>query len=260
MRVYKSTITPADAERMLKLNIGNRPFNKNHVSVLAREMALGRWKLNGDTICLNDSRLIDGQHRLMAVVESGCTIESLIVENLDYSVFDTKDVGRRRSGSDILSIRGEVETAKLAATLIVIDRYMTNRMTRTVRYTNTDIEDLLLKYPEARASVRKARETKRLIPNSVLCACHFLFAQKDEEAADKFVDDLIGGHNLMEGDPVYFLRERLMSNALSKAKLQKEYIMALVVKAWNHRRSGKRIRQLRYRQEGDKTESFPVVQ
>lgn len=260
MKVEMTKITPADAERMLQLNTGNRPVNKQHVAVLAREMKLGRWKVNGDTICMNGTRLIDGQHRLMAVVESGCTIETLLVEGVESDVFDTKDVGRRRSTSDTLAVRGEVETKKLAAALIVVDRYMTGRMMQCVRYTNTEVEELLVKYPGVRESIGKTRETKRLVPASVLTACHYLFAQKDATAAAQFVVDLIGGHNLTEGDSVYVLRERLMNNALSKAKLQANYIMALLVKAWNHRRDENTIRHLRFRQEGDKPEAFPVVQ
>lgn len=260
MKVEMTTITPADAERMLQLNKGNRPVNTSHVAVLAREMKLGRWKVNGDTICMNGTRLIDGQHRLMAVVESGCTIQTLLVEGVDSDVFNTKDVGRRRSAGDTLAVLGEVETRKLASALIVVDRYMTGRMMQRVRYTNTEVVDLLAKYPGVRESIGKTRETKRLVPNSVLTACHYLFAQRDADAASQFVVDLIGGHNLTEGDPVYVLRERLMKNALAKAKLQSCYIMALIVKAWNHRRDDNTIRYLRFRQEGDNRETFPVVQ
>lgn len=260
MKVKVIKITPEIARQMLQLNTANRPINAHHVGVLAREMKRGRWKLNGDTICINENRLIDGQHRLMAVVESGCTIETLLVQDLDPDVFDTKDVGRRRSAGDTLAVRGEVNTAHLAAALCVVDRYMSGRMLQTVRYTNTEVEELLLKYPGVRQSVVKTRETKRLLPTSILTACHYLFFERDSDAADQFVLDLIGGHNLTEGDPVYVLRERLMNNALAKAKLRPEYIMALVVKAWNHRRAQNSIRYLKLTQEGNKQETFPIVQ
>lgn len=259
MKVKVLKITPEIALQMLQLNTANRPLNAHHVRVLAREMKRGRWKLNGDTICVNQNRLIDGQHRLMAVVESGCAIETLIVQDLDPDVFDTKDVGRRRTASDTLAVRGEISTCHLAAALCVVDRYMTGRMMQKATYTNTEVEELLLKYPGVRQSVVKTRETKRLLPTSILTACHFLFSELDPVAADQFVVDLIGGHNLTEGDPVYVLRERLMNNALAKAKLRPEYIMALVVKAWNHRRAQHSIRHLKLIQEGNKQEAFPIV-
>lgn len=260
MKINKVTITPADAERMLKLNTSNRPVNWNHVRYLAREMSLGRWKLNGDTICMSDAKLIDGQHRLLAIIQSGVTIQAMLVEGLASDVFDTKDVGRRRSASDTLAVRGEVETKNLAAALAVVDKYLTGRMNQCVRYSNADIEELLENHPGVRESIGKTRETKKLLPKSVLTGCHYLFAQKDQDAADKFVSSLISGKDLNEGDAIYLLRERLMNNALAKAKLRAEYIMALLIKAWNYCRVGASVRQLRFRQEGDCPESFPIVQ
>jgi hypothetical protein len=56
------------------------------------------------------------------------------------------------------------------------------------------------------------------------------------------------------------LRERLMNNAISKAKLKQEYIMALFIKTWNARRAGKMLRQLIYRTEGKTPEQFPIAQ
>ena len=245
---------------MLENNAGNRPLNMNHVKVLAREMSGGRWKVNGDTICLNSDRLIDGQHRLSAVIESGVTIETLVVEGLPSDVFDTKDVGKRRSAGDTLAVRGEIDGKNLAAALVVIDRYMTGRVNCVVRYTNTEIEELLEKYPEARRSVRVCHKSKKLVPPSTLSGCHYLFARKDEEAADEFVRALRTGIGLEEGEPVYILRERLMQNSIAKAKLSQPYVMAIIIKAWNHHRAGTKVRFLRYREEGDHPETFPMVE
>ena len=94
MKAELKTITPAIAQTMLEKNTGNRAINRLHVENLAKEMKFGRWKVNGDTICLNASRLIDGQNRLLAVLLSGVTIQSFVNEGLPSDVFDTKDVGR----------------------------------------------------------------------------------------------------------------------------------------------------------------------
>jgi len=139
MNVKLTTVTPEWAEETLKKNIGNRPLNVQHVDKLAKEMTNGRWKVNGDTICLNGSRVIDGQHRLHAVVQSGITIETLVVEGLSSDVFDTKDVGKRRSAGDTLGVAGEKNACRLAAALILIDKYFTGRVekaspTRTLRW------------------------------------------------------------------------------------------------------------------------------
>jgi hypothetical protein len=258
--VKQQVITPEVARRMLDLNTNNRPLRKSHVEHLSREMKLGRWKVNGDTICLNGSRLIDGQHRLAACVESGCSFETLVVSGVDSDVFDTKDVGKKRTASDTLSVRGEINTALLAATLALVERYMTGRILSKLSFTNIEVEQALNKYPGVRESVYRSKNRTRLAPGSVVAACHYLFSQIDAEQADQFMGDIIGGHNLSPHDSVYMLRERLMNNAISKAKLKPEYIMALFIKTWNARRTGKMLRQLIYRTEGKTPEQFPIAQ
>lgn len=253
-------ITPEIAKTLLSKNYCNRRLDKKYVKVLAREMSAGRWKFNGDTIIYNDDRLIDGQHRLSAVIESGVTIETLVVDGLNSDVFDTKDVGKRRSAGDTLALRGEVNSNNLAAALGVIDRYMTGRVNQSVRYTNTEIEELLEKYPEVRRSVRVCQDTRKLAPQATLTGCHYLFALKDEQKADEFVKKFLTGLGLKEGEPVYLLRERMMQNSLAKAKLSPHYIMAIIIKAWNYQQAGTKIRMLRYREEGECPESFPIVE
>jgi hypothetical protein len=260
MKAELKTITPEWAKKTLnEKNAGNRAMNRLHVESLAKEMKCGRWKVNGDTICLNGTRLIDGQHRLAAVVASGVTIQSFVIEGLPSDVFDTKDVGKRRSAGDTLGVRGEQNAYRLAATLVLVDKYNTGRADRSVHYSNTEIEELLEKYPEARESLQTSVNAKGLITPSVLDACHYLFSRKDAELADEFVTKVIRGTGLEDGDPFYVLRERLVKNSVAKAKLTKPYLMALCIKAWNHARSGTKVRFLRWRETGNATESFPVV-
>lgn len=261
MKAELRTITPEWAQHVLsERNVGNRTMNRQHVDSLAKEMQCGRWKVNGDTICVNDDRLIDGQHRLAAVVASGVSIESLVIYGLSSDVFDTKDVGKRRSAGDTLGVRGEKNAYRMAATLVLIDKYMTGRADKTVSYTNTEIEEMLEKYPGVRSSLQTSFGSRGLISPSVLDACHYLFSQKDPRLANEFVVKVLRGTGLEEGSPWYVLRERLMKNSLSKAKISKSYLMAICIKAWNYARAGKKLRCLRWREEGENAEPFPVVQ
>ena len=91
MKIKKVMMTPELAKAYLDLNTRNRSISQNHVRFLSREMQAGRWKLNGDTICLSKTRLIDGQHRLLAIIDSGMAFPMLVIEELEDEVFDTKD-------------------------------------------------------------------------------------------------------------------------------------------------------------------------
>lgn len=260
MKIELKLITPYWAKKTLdEKNIGNRAINQRHVESLANEMKNGRWKLNGDTICINDLRLIDGQHRLAAVVLSGVTIQGLVIYGVSDDVFDTKDVGKRRSAGDTLGVLGEKNANRLAAALALVDKYMTGRADMCVAYTNTQIQALLEKYPDVPGALQTSLPTNGLIAKSVLDTCYYLFSKKDKDLADEFVQKLLLGADLKEGTPWYVLRERLVRNAHAKAKLTKQYVFALCIKAWNATRELRRVRNLRWREEGDSSEAFPVV-
>jgi len=256
---YLATITPEIAERWLEYNnIHNRPLQNKCVYNLAKEMKEGRWVVNGDTIRFSKNRtLLDGQHRLWACIEANVPFQSYVICGLDMDVFDTLDSGKRRTGADVLSIYGEQNTACLAAALALVDRYMTSRMYPGVRYANSELLDLAKKYPKVRDSTSKAcGNLKGLLPNSIMAACHYLFSLKDPKLADEVMEKVRKGTYLADDDPIRVFRERLLNNSISKAKLSREYIMALFIKAWNAARAGRPVRALRYQ----KDEAFPVVQ
>src|SRR5690606_16390953 len=73
------TITPALADVMLRYNDANRPLSAATVRKYARQMGEGRWRLTKQPIIFSKShKLLDGQHRLHACVESGVTIQAWV--------------------------------------------------------------------------------------------------------------------------------------------------------------------------------------
>ena len=47
------------------------------------QMRKGLWVLNGETVCFDaNGALMDGHHRLLAIIESGITIEVLVVRGV----------------------------------------------------------------------------------------------------------------------------------------------------------------------------------
>jgi hypothetical protein len=260
MKTTLMEITPQIAASFLEKNTSNRPLNNKHVKRLAREMEMGRWKLNGSTICLNGQILIDGQHRLAAVVLSGCTIQSLVVEGLDSNVFATIDAGKPRGAGDTLWLMGATNANCTAATVRAIELIVTGKANYIGRwqFTNADIQELFKKYSGVEASVRLARSSlgkKAICIPSILAALHYLFAKRDEAAANAFVQDIQHGANLNEGDGVYVLRERLMRESYMKTKLLACYVAALGIKAWNARRANRAVHILKY----DEREQFPLI-
>lgn len=113
-------VTPDLAAKWLEGNVLNRPLKQAHVDRLAREMKAGRWLLTHQGIAFDVSGcLIDGQHRLWAVVESGVTVPLRVFRNQPAGNLYAVDNGERRTNLDILNLTGAVGdvTAKDLATL-----------------------------------------------------------------------------------------------------------------------------------------------
>lgn len=80
MQAKVEIITPGFAKQLLELNPTNRPLSDHTVQRYARDMRGGRWQPNGQGIILTaDGKLLDGQHRLAAIISSGETIGVIIL-------------------------------------------------------------------------------------------------------------------------------------------------------------------------------------
>lgn len=82
MKTQVYDVTPELAEHWLKQcnTINFRSINKDRVKKYADEMLRNCWDENGVPIIFNaQQQLLDGQHRLSAVVKSGKTIKMLVV-------------------------------------------------------------------------------------------------------------------------------------------------------------------------------------
>lgn len=117
VQIYLTLVTPELAEEMLDLNIpGQRKISPGAIEKYASDMAVDAWVFNGAPILITDQgQLIDGQHRLNAIMESGESQVLLIVIGVSVDAMDTVDTNRRRSYSDMLAMRGVKNHAMVAA-------------------------------------------------------------------------------------------------------------------------------------------------
>lgn len=104
------TITPDMAKAMLEKNMkSNRRLNHQTVKRYARIMKAGGWNLTHQGIAFDDKgELIDGQHRLQAIVMANVPITMMVtygVEHRDGDAF-TIDTGTKRTTQNIIQISG----------------------------------------------------------------------------------------------------------------------------------------------------------
>src|SRR4051794_2644385 len=90
-------VTPEIAREWLESNHNNRPLRGDNVKALARDMRNDDWRLVGDPIRIDRlGNLIDGQHRLAAVVDSGVTIPFYVATGLEPEDKRVIDAGIKR--------------------------------------------------------------------------------------------------------------------------------------------------------------------
>lgn len=82
--VARELVTPQTAESWLAVNEANRPLRRSSVSRLADDMEAGLWiETNPQPLIFDPSgALIDGQHRLQALVKSGRSISFWVARNV----------------------------------------------------------------------------------------------------------------------------------------------------------------------------------
>ncbi len=118
---YK-TITPAYAKQLLEKNYeNNRRMRAATVAQYARDMEAGKWVTNAyenqiDPVCISKSgKVLNGQHRLAAIVRSDKAIKLFIQTELDEDAYKVMDNGIKRTTADIL---GSAKNSKHIATLL----------------------------------------------------------------------------------------------------------------------------------------------
>ena len=100
-------ITPEMANKYYAKSKGNRVIRRRTVNEYIAQMKKGLWILNGETICFDaNGALMDGHNRLLAIIESGVTVEVLVVRGVDPRAWVTYDQGKSRSGGDVFQIDG----------------------------------------------------------------------------------------------------------------------------------------------------------
>jgi hypothetical protein len=99
------TVTPAMAADWLKMNTNNRPLDQKRVQAFADDIRLGRWQTTHQGIALSkDGRLLDGQHRLSAIVVAQRSVQMMVFHGVDPRTFTVMDRGKPRTLRDVTGI------------------------------------------------------------------------------------------------------------------------------------------------------------
>lgn len=254
MRMQLETITPRKAADWLKRNINNRPLSETFVAKLATAISAGQWQVNGDPVRFDASGdLIDGQHRLTAVIKSGVPIKSWVLRGIESSAFDTIDRGHARTNGDVLARRGEKHYNTLAAASALWFRYFSGQAVDGGKRTpRPDQLDALLAGQGEFLRIGSdfaCRNRTPLLPVSevafLVSAGLYIYLDANSRVID-FWRRVITAESLRPKSPEHLLHSQLTKSITGNTRLTKKARIAICIKAFNAYIAGADLRCLKY--------------
>lgn len=260
------TVTPDMAKSWLHhRNIErNRTFSQRLAAEWADAMRNGKWKTTHQGIAFDwDGFLLDGQHRLGAIVIVDKPVDLDIRVGCDPATFDVLDTGRKRNARQLVKHTHANIISPAARFLGSLDGTITTGFIRRGIYatspTIAEVLQTLEKWPEtdrlaASASYCRTRGQILASPHLAVLAQ----AQRSQYAnrIPMWLDGLAHGEGLSGTDPRLHLRTRFAADRRALAQgVSQPLAYALIVKAWNAFATDTAMGILRFRSD----EEIPAV-
>ena len=239
------TMTPQWASQLLgQTKQRNRKFKRRHLERLTSTIQSGNWYITAQGIALDqDNNILDGQHRLAAVVRAEKPIQIMLGRNLDPGIFNVVDTGSTRTAGDALDILGSSKGKTVAAALKNYQLYYQFPKVKwsgnhTPAHTEvTKLYDLHKDYVENMIEeISRRRKSFRCFSESV--ALTFSLLARDKHWAEtpilNFMDAICFGANLEPEDVCLSFRNQLGSGYFKRrGTCPAQYLLNSFIKCFN---------------------------
>lgn len=250
------TITPETAAAMLAQNTINRNLRPLRINRYANDMKAGAWHIGNDAIAIaSDGTMLNGQHRLLAVVQSGVAVDFLILRNAAKESMSAMDTGAVRTSADYFGKAGldETNSGLLTSTIKQLILFETGNITRDrsgQEITNHAMKEWLDANPEVRASVaagQKFSSGSRRVETSArtLAIVHFMITKRNSVTmADVFFKQVSTRVGEPDGSPVHAIDSRLRRMRDNRQNADVKVLVAFLIRGWNAYAEGRSVRQM----------------
>lgn len=265
------TMTPELAKSYLENAAVNRSLSEPAIKRYAAAMSKGQWSLSQPIIFDGYGRLIDGQHRLMAVIRSGQRVQFNVLRGV--ASIRHMDAGRARKPADVLKMSGYKNANTLAAitrAIMITESDPTTAPiasgTKGADITIDDIVDRVEKDPALQVVAAQVtgrdRPLTRMMKSSAVAGWFIYTVSKNIEDEDVLIDFLDQAQGRVPGtdqNPAIVLYRVLNTDRTEQRRLSKLERVALLVKAWNAFYETRPVKKLFWRGFGARAEKFPVL-
>ena len=208
------TISPTVAQELLGRSEGNRSLKRTKLDSYASDMRAGKWVMNGEPIIIDeDGTLVDGHHRLTAVIDADCSIKTLVVYGVSRNSRFTIDMGASRTVGDVLSFEG-VKNANLVSSIARNLMALEIGRPRSANPSSQELLEYIEKHPEIyeAASFASHHHMKRC---GTMMGSAFVV---DPVAATLFGDVLKTGVPEYSGCAAHRFREVVMASEMGRGR------------------------------------------
>lgn len=249
------TITPTAAKEYMKKNLHNRRISNDSVAFYADQMTKGKWMLSPEGISF-DSRgiLLDGQHRLLAIIRSNTKQRFVVSRGFDSDTFKVINTGKIRNGADTLHIEGITNASLVYAGL---RKYYSLKSGTSTRQSNKEMKlsnAMVIEMYESDADFYKNISTfanrqygklKILSNSEIMGYSAFLIKDKlhEQGKVDTFFEELV---TVSDSQPINMLRTELYRSKLSTRKMSAAEKDDLVAQTWNCYITDTPLKSLKY--------------
>lgn len=244
------------AQRWLSRNLtGNRKQSGPRVKRYTKAMREGRWRLIHQSIAFDrHDNLIDGQHRLLGVIQSKTEVPMRVHVGADPATFAVIDTGYGRVSSQFMRV-ANANIIMGAARLILFAEACRAKGGEVTPFPRNDVDNDVIfetveEWPELPQYASTAMRIYRACGSSATTMLSIL-AQgsrgKSPGRIDGFVEKMISGEDMSKGDPVLFLRNRAVARMDRSLTVKDKVVLyGTAVKAWNAHAKKESVSFLRF--------------
>ena len=261
----KLLVTPSFAKELLEANISNRRVKSPVFLQYANDMLHNRWKEDtGELIKISKTGVVlDGQHRLLAVIKSGVSIYFHFAFDLEDNVFDVLDTGSSRNATDVFRVKGIKQENTIPSIISMYNLLVSGKKAGIQKNYKSTNAVLIEQYYEdenfwqniARKSHSYYLAFAKILPPSYIGGFYAYFNKLNEEKSEEFFNQLATGISITN-DSISLLRNKLMQDKMSLRKMPPTLKIALIIKAWNYFVKGQTVKILKFDPIRDE---FPVA-
>lgn len=232
-------VTPEIAEQWLQKNQLNRPLSAATVARYVGIIERGEWRLTHQGVAFDvNGLLVDGQHRLWAIVKSGRSVRMVVTHGLEPEAIGAIDIQKSRTAADsieILSRAGRADVSMVGPikqACETVNMIMTAVDRQISKPTPRQVLEALEKYRDGLAAIARFPQSASRGMWQAPIRGALVFAYKtNPEAVMAFAAQVVSGAQIDRGFPSMTLRDYVQRSGAARGSEYRRDLFARTLNA-----------------------------